>query len=83
VSAIAPFTEYMGDSDCLWIDPQSVPAIAAGMARACDGVVAERLRLAGFAVARRFTWTASAASHLALYRAAMLMRAQQPERSHA
>jgi glycosyltransferase involved in cell wall biosynthesis len=81
VSAIAPFTEYLGDDDCVWVDPQSVPAIAVGMVRACDRAHAARLRVAGFAVSRRFTWAASAARHLAIYRA--VATARQPEHSHA
>ncbi|HEV7817407.1 MAG TPA: MSMEG_0565 family glycosyltransferase [Janthinobacterium sp.] len=69
LSRIAPFTEYLGGADCAWVDPHDPAAIAAGMAQACDPAAAAALREAGLGVSRRFTWAASAARHLDIYRA--------------
>jgi glycosyltransferase-like protein len=67
VSRIAPFTEYLRDGDCAWVDPLEPASIAAGMAHACGPVAHNALRSAGLAAAKRHTWQQSAAQHLAIY----------------
>ena len=72
-SRIAPFTEYLPEDEraghCCWADPQSVDAIAAAMARACDPAHALALGFATPTVCEHFSWQASASSHEAIYRA--------------
>jgi glycosyltransferase-like protein len=80
VSRIAPFTEYLGNDTCLWVDPLDPASIAAGMAQACDPGVAGALRQAGLAASKEFSWTESAARHLGIYRA---QAALALEKSHA
>jgi glycosyltransferase-like protein len=67
VSRIEPFTEYLGDDDCLWADPFDTTSIAAAMARACEPDVAEVLGRAGLSTSKRFSWHESARCHLAAY----------------
>lgn len=69
VSRIAPFTEYLGASDCCWADPHDAGSIAAAMLRACAPRRAAQLAQALPAACVRHDWTASAARHVALYRA--------------
>jgi len=69
VSAIAPFTSYLGADDALFADPHDPAAIARAMATACEPAVAARLRSHGPMVAARFPWSAVAVSHLPVYRA--------------
>ncbi|APW40190.1 glycosyl transferase family 1 [Rhodoferax koreense] len=64
VSNIAPFTEYLGDAPVAWADPLDVPSITAALDTAL-----QRAPFALPAVCRRFSWPASAAQHLAHYRA--------------
>jgi glycosyltransferase involved in cell wall biosynthesis len=52
-------------SAAILVDPLDTPAIAAGMERAMGD--AERLRAAGPAQARRFSWAAAAAGLIAAY----------------
>jgi glycosyltransferase involved in cell wall biosynthesis len=68
VSRIAPFTEHLGEGDCVWVDPLSVESIAAAISTACMPAKANVLRAAGRAVCERFTWAASAQRHLEIYR---------------
>lgn len=72
VSSIAPFTEYLGDTDVSWADPQDALSIARAMRRACDPRRAEVLRYELPEVCRRFSWPASARRHADLYRASLL-----------
>lgn len=71
VSRIAPFTDYL-DADgigWIWADPQHVPSIADAMDRALGPHRKPALRETPPAVLDRFGWPASAARHVALYRA--------------
>jgi glycosyltransferase-like protein len=63
----APFTEYLGEDDCLWVDPMSVDAIAAAMVGAADPSTRRQLTAAGLDVARRHGWSAVATAHLQIY----------------
>lgn len=71
VSRQAPFTEYLDPGDAHWADPLQPASIAAAMARALD------TRLADVpAVCHRHGWPASAARHVALYRAVRALASQ-------
>ena len=71
VSARAPFTEYLAPEapGWCWADPEQVDSIAAALARATEPHRASALRAAPPDVLDRFSWAASAARHVALYRA--------------
>lgn len=76
-SRIAPFTEYLGDADCCWADPQDSASIAAALCAALQPARAQALHVTP-AVCHRFSWTASAARHAALYHAELaLARSRQ------
>jgi len=64
VSRIAPFTEHFTEGDVLWADPMQAESIAEAMLLA----VARGRHHEVPAVCRRFSWSASAARHEALYR---------------
>ncbi len=66
-SRIAPFTEYLGDSDVLWCDPSDTASIAAAMEQALDAKNRDRLRQRGLPVAARHDWSSVAQCHLATY----------------
>ena len=66
-SAIAPFTEYVGASEVELVDPADPGSIAAGMLAAIDPALHARRALAGRAVVDRFSWAASARTHIARY----------------
>ena len=74
VSRIAPFTEHLGDADCLWVDPRDPAAIAAAMVAAVRPGPAAALRAAGLRRAAGFGWDACAARHLDAYDAWMSVR---------
>ena len=63
VSAIAPFTEYLGDGDVHWADPHDPASIAAALVAAASSP-----KFSPPAVCRRFSWPASALRHLEVYR---------------
>ena len=63
VSKIAPFTEYLAETDAIWADPLDVGSIASALRLGVSGP-----KFTPPAVCERFSWTASAASHIALYR---------------
>ena len=67
-SNIAPFTEFLGPEDALFVDPLDPAAIAEGMLHALDPLVASALRTRGPLVAARHTWAASAVVHVDRYR---------------
>ena len=71
VSRIAPFTEYLGAAEAgwVWADPERTGSIASAMVRAADPARAAALRQSPPPVLDRYSWTASAARHVALYRA--------------
>jgi glycosyltransferase-like protein len=68
-SRIAPFTEYLGDGDVLWCDPEEPASIAAAMTSALEPSVRDALIAGGFAVAARHDWTAVAHAHMPAYEA--------------
>jgi glycosyltransferase-like protein len=69
VSRIAPFTEYLGEGDCFWADPQDATSIARAMQQSVQPSLARSLAIAaGPALCARFSWAASAQRHLHLYR---------------
>jgi glycosyltransferase-like protein len=71
VSRIAPFTEYLADSDCSFADPLDPQSISLAMIRAVSaGAKAEAVR-ARQRVAARMGWHISAARHLSLYEAVL------------
>ena len=63
VSRIAPFTEFLGDTAVEWTDPYDIESIADSLLRAIATP-----RFEPPAICTRFTWTASAAQHIAAYR---------------
>ena len=77
-SRIAPFTEYLGDDTASWADPLDTASIAQAMRHALDPARAALLR-APPAVCHRYSWAASAARHVDLYRALCIAPARQPE----
>jgi glycosyltransferase-like protein len=68
-SRIAPFTEYLGDSDAAWCDPHDTASIAAAMAAALEPQARAAFQTRGFAVAARHDWTKAACAHLPAYEA--------------
>jgi glycosyltransferase-like protein len=67
-SNIAPFTEFLGPEDAVFVNPLDPADIAAGMSRVLVPLVASSLRARGPAVAERHTWDACAAVHADRYR---------------
>ena len=74
-SRIAPFTDHLNDADVSWADPLSVPSIADALAHALHTRDAQRTATSAARLARRFSWPASAARHVQLYRAGLAQRA--------
>jgi glycosyltransferase-like protein len=64
VSHRAPFTEYLATDEAHWADPHDATSIAAAMSRALQQRITDVPD-----VCRRYSWPASAARHVALYRA--------------
>lgn len=67
-SRIAPFTEYLGDTDVSWADPTDAASIAAALQHALSTRDAQRIARSAARLAQRFSWQASAERHVALYR---------------
>ena len=78
VSDRAPFTEYLGPGDALFVDPDDAGAIARAMAAALAPRVRARLVPAGHAVAKSHPWRLCAERHLPAYAAC----ARQPLELH-
>lgn len=70
-SRIAPFTEYLTEDDVSWADPLDADSIAAALRHALSTRDPQRIAHSASRLAQRFSWQASAARHVALYRAAM------------
>jgi glycosyltransferase-like protein len=68
-SRLAPFTEYLGDGDVLWCDPEDPASIAAGMTCALETSVRDALVARGFALAAQHDWTTTAHVHIPAYEA--------------
>jgi glycosyltransferase-like protein len=67
VSRAPPFSEYLAEDECLWVEPGSVTEIAAAMLAAAERPVRRRLATAGRQVCRRHSWPASARDHQDIY----------------
>lgn len=70
-SRIAPFTEYLAEDDVSWTDPLDAGSIAAALRDALSTRDPQRIARSASRLAQRFSWEASAARHVALYRAAI------------
>ncbi len=68
-SRIAPFTEYLGDGDVLWCDPDNPASIAAAMTSALETSVRDAVIARGLALAARHHWTTTAHAHIPAYEA--------------
>jgi len=71
VSRIAPFTEYLTESDCIFADPFDAISIGAAMIRALSEGARAAAARARLGVAARMGWNVSAARQLSLYEAAL------------
>jgi len=71
VSRIAPFTEYLTDSDCSFADPFDAISIGAAMIRVLSESARAAAARARFGIAARMGWDVSAARHVSLYEAAL------------
>jgi glycosyltransferase-like protein len=67
-SRIAPFIDYLDQSDALWCDPAESSSIASAMRQSLRPDVANRLRAHGPVVAAQFGWRDVAERHLPVYR---------------
>lgn len=70
-SRIAPFTEYLVEDDVSWADPADVGSIASALRHALSARDPQRIARSAARLAQRFSWQASAARHVALYRTAL------------
>jgi glycosyltransferase-like protein len=68
-SRIAPFTEYLGEGDVLWCDPENPASIATAMTSALETSVRDALIVRGFALAAQHDWTTVAHAHIPAYEA--------------
>jgi glycosyltransferase-like protein len=68
-SRIAPFTEYLGDGDVLWCDPENPVSIATAMTSALETSVRDGLIARGFARAAQHEWATVAHAHIPAYEA--------------
>jgi glycosyltransferase-like protein len=68
-SRIAPFTEYLGDGDVAWCDPDEPASIAAAMTSALGPSVRDALIARGSAIAARHDWSTVAHAHIPAYEA--------------
>lgn len=80
-SDIPVFREYLRhDENAILVNPAEEQSIAAGMARLCtDDELRGRLSAAGPATAREFSWEATAAAHVDLYRKGLAGVLGRPE----
>lgn len=69
VSRIAPFTEYLAETDVSWADPADAVSIAEALAEALATRDSQRIAASAGRLSQRFSWAASAERHAALYRA--------------
>jgi glycosyltransferase-like protein len=68
-SRIAPFTEYLGESDVAWCDPYDAVSIGTAMVQSLDSNRRAQLIERGFTVAARHDWASTARAHLLAYEA--------------
>lgn len=67
VSKIAPFTDYIGEYEAVWCDPERAGSIADAMVMALTKPLRGRLIARGFNVASRHDWIDTAKAHLPVY----------------
>jgi glycosyltransferase-like protein len=67
VSAIAPFTEHILESETVWCDPLHPASIADALMLALQPQTLERLAKKGPMAAARHDWAATARAHLSTY----------------
>jgi glycosyltransferase-like protein len=67
VSRIAPFTEYLGESDAAWCDPYDTVSIVDAMRATLDPARRGGLIDGGLQVAARHDWSHTAHAHLEIY----------------
>ncbi|MDF2118851.1 MSMEG_0565 family glycosyltransferase [Roseiarcaceae bacterium H3SJ34-1] len=67
VSKIAPFTDYLGEYEAVWCDPERSGSIADAMVMALTRPLRGRLIARGFNVALRHDWIDTAKAHLPVY----------------
>jgi glycosyltransferase-like protein len=67
VSNMAPFTDFLDDTDSLWVDPHDPDSIATAMCRALIPATRQQLIEAGHEVAARHQWDGCARAHEAAY----------------
>ena len=70
-SRMAPFTEYLHESDVVWCDPINVGSIANAMAMVLTEPLRSRLAQRGVMVARQYDWSNTARAHLPGYQRLM------------
>ncbi|MGF6777195.1 MSMEG_0565 family glycosyltransferase [Paraburkholderia sp. GAS334] len=68
VSRIAPFIEYLDERVCCWAQPHDAHSIASALRRSLDARGGIDFSHAVPELLQRFSWTASARRHIALYR---------------
>lgn len=68
VSRIAPFIEYLDERVCCWAQPHDAHSIAGALRRSLDACGGVDFTHAVPELLLRFSWTASARRHIALYR---------------
>ena len=68
-SRIAPFTDYLAETDVSWADPHDAASIAKALVHAMATRDSERIANSAARLSQRFSWAASAGRHAALYRA--------------
>ena len=68
VSRIAPFTEYLAETDVSWADPADAVSMAEALAEALATRDPQRIAASAGRLSQRFSWAASAERHAALYR---------------
>lgn len=66
-SHIAPFTEYLGDDEVAWCNPQQAGSVANAMASVLAEPLRSRLASGGRNAARRHDWLRTARAHLPVY----------------
>ena len=66
-SRIAPFTEYLHETDVVWCDPLSVASIANAIAMALTEPLHSRLAHRGILAARQYDWSNTARAHFPAY----------------
>lgn len=67
VSHIPPFTDFLGEHDCCWVNPLDPDSIAKGMIQALMPATRTRLLQSARKVVERFDWASSARRHADIY----------------